>query len=209
MFLAQVHDRSYTDGYMDPRGLDDRNQGIDQFERRVVADQIAALPAGAVVADVPCGNGRMSRCVLERGDLRLVAMDYSLAMLQSMARLDLPALLPCRTQADILSLPLPDRSVDLFINIRLMHHIPDRGLRVRMLREIARVTRGKLVTSFWNSHTWRHLRKVVRGKEITLHPVSPAHFRGVCAEAGLMVERFEHVSRWREKQVLAICRSVG
>ena len=208
MFLKEM-DRTYTDTYMSDKKLaaDPRATRIHQIEVELVRRHVQELPAGALVVDVPCGAGRLSVLAHERGDLQVVALDYNTAMLETM-RAHGPAGLAERcARADALALPLATNSVDLLVNIRLLHHIPDRETQVRMLRQMARVARGPVLTSFWNSHCWRHVKKRLRGKAVKLYPVSPAHFRSVCAEAGLAVERLAHVRRWRERQTLAVCRS--
>ena len=108
--------------------------------------------------------------------------------------------------ADVLALPLVDKSVDLFLNVRLMHHINDRQLQVALLHQIARVTRSAVITSFWTTHCWRHIRKRILSKPIKLYPVSPSYFHHVCRDAGLTVQCLIPVHRWYDKLVLAICR---
>lgn len=201
-----VKPAEYADAYMmqEQLALDRRKARIDRLEQGVVQQLIDALPAGATVADVPSGNGRMTQLV-RRTDLRVVAMDFNRSMLEAISRRDLPGLLPRRAQADITALPLPDQSVDLFINMRLIHHIEDHAVRVRMLKEIARVTRTTIVSSFWTTHCWRHWRKKSLGKQIRGCPIPPGEFRACCAEAGLTVQRLVPVRRWLEDEVLAIC----
>lgn len=185
---------------------DPRMSRISQFEQDVVRAQVDALPAGAVVVDVPCGNGRMSQWVARRPELQLVAMDYNVQMLHGMRHREPASMLPRRVQADVLQLPLPDRSVDLVINMRLMHHIADRPTQVAMMRELARVCRGTVVTSFWTTRSWRYVRRRMLGKPIRCFPIPPDAFCGVCEEAGLDVERMLPVRRWIEEQTLVIAR---
>lgn len=207
-FREKTTPRNDTDRYLMDEAIQDdpRMRRLTEFEQNLVRSHIDRLPAGALVADVPCGNGRMSQWVARRPDLRLVALDYGLEMLQSVSRRGIPALLPRRVRADVTMLPLPDKSVDLLINMRLMHHIPDRATQVAMYRQIARATRGTVITSFWTTHAWRYLRRRLLGKPIRGFPVSPDHFRQVCAEAGLIVEKIVPTRRWYEEQCLAICR---
>lgn len=196
-------DRYMTDEYL----KDPRIRRMHAIEERLVRDHLDCLPPGAVVADVPCGNGRMGQWVAGRGDLRLVALDYGLEMLHSMETRQIPALLRRRARADITVMPLGDKSVDLFINMRLMHHIPERETRLAMCREIARVTRGPIITSFWSTRSWRYLKRRARGREIRGFPISPAQFVSVCRDSGLVVERVIPTHRWIEEQCLAICRT--
>ncbi len=210
LFRNRSGTQASADVYLTDEALSDdpRVRRICEQEEAFIRGQIDQLPAGSVVADAPCGNGRMSQWVAKRQDLRLVALDYSHNMLKALSGKQLPQLCDSRAQADVMAMPLADKSVDLFINLRLMHHIPDRKMRVDMYREIGRVTRGPIVTSFWTTHCWRYVRRRIRGKAIRGFPISPAEFRSVCADSGLQVDVLTPVRRWYEEQCLVICRSV-
>jgi len=182
---------------------------ISELEQQIVRELIDAQPAGAVVVDAPCGNGRMSRWASRRGDLKLVLVDRSPDMLDALKIRNDARLLQKRVQADVMQLPLADKSVDLMINIRLMHHMPDTPARIRLGCELARVTRGTLVTSYWSTHAWRVWRRRLRGKRLRSHPISPREFEAICQESGLQVERIIPVHRWYEEQCMVICKPAG
>ena len=205
--FEKVKSQGYADRYMMDTQLehDHRKVAIDRVEQAIVHELLDALPAGSVVADVPCGNGRMTQLVT-RPDLRLVALDFNRSMLAAMAGRDLGHNLARRAQANITALPLADQSVDLFINMRLLHHIYDHAMRVQLCRQIARVTRGRCVMSFWTTHCWRYLRKRLLQKKLRGCPIAPRQFVGVCREAGLQVERIIPVRPWYEDENIAICR---
>lgn len=209
MFLRDM-DQAYTDRYMSDQKLqaDPRIRRVHEAEVALVKRYAAALPAGASVVDVPCGNGRLAEHVAERRDLRLVCFDYNAAMIHSMRAAGRDALLPRCARADILHLPLPDRAAHLLLTIRLLHHIPDDATRIAMLAEMRRVAAGPILTTFWNSHCWRHLKKRLRGKAVKLYPISPARFTRCCREAGLRVERLIPVHRWIDKHTLAVLHRV-
>ena len=77
--------------------------GMDVGWRRRTVRELR-LPAGALVADLACGTGDLCR-ELQRSGYRAIGFDLSLGMLRR-ARTTAPLV-----QADILRLPLPDRSV--------------------------------------------------------------------------------------------------
>jgi demethylmenaquinone methyltransferase/2-methoxy-6-polyprenyl-1,4-benzoquinol methylase len=78
--------------------------GMDRgWRRRTVAT--LRLPGGSLVADLACGTGDLSR-ELEGQGYRAVGFDFSRGML-SAATTDAPLV-----QADVLRLPLRDRSID-------------------------------------------------------------------------------------------------
>jgi demethylmenaquinone methyltransferase / 2-methoxy-6-polyprenyl-1,4-benzoquinol methylase len=78
--------------------------GMDVGWRRRAVRQLR-LPGGALVADLACGTGDLCR-ELSRDGYRAVGFDFSLGMLAK-ATTDVPLV-----QADILRLPLADRSID-------------------------------------------------------------------------------------------------
>jgi len=208
LFRSEGGSVQSTRGYMTDAKLksDPRMRRISRLEKELVCQYIEALPSGAVVADVPCGNGRMSQLVIQREDLRLVAIDYNPLMLDAIKSLGNERLSASCMQGDALDLPLEDRSVDLVINMRLLHHVAEQSVRVRMLSEMARVCRGLVITSFWSTHSWRYLRRRILNKSIRGYPISPRTFAAVCTEAGLSIERMVPVRRWYEEQWMAVCR---
>jgi demethylmenaquinone methyltransferase / 2-methoxy-6-polyprenyl-1,4-benzoquinol methylase len=78
--------------------------GMDVGWRRRAVRQLR-LPGGALVADLACGTGDLCR-ELSRDGYRAVGFDFSLGMLAK-ATTGVPLV-----QADVLRLPLADRSVD-------------------------------------------------------------------------------------------------
>jgi demethylmenaquinone methyltransferase / 2-methoxy-6-polyprenyl-1,4-benzoquinol methylase len=78
--------------------------GMDVGWRRRAVRQLR-LPGGALVADLACGTGDLCR-ELSRDGYRAVGFDFSLGMLAK-ATTDVPLV-----QADVLRLPLADRSID-------------------------------------------------------------------------------------------------
>jgi demethylmenaquinone methyltransferase / 2-methoxy-6-polyprenyl-1,4-benzoquinol methylase len=78
--------------------------GMDIGWRRRAVRQLR-LPGGALVADLACGTGDLCR-ELSRDGYQAVGFDFSLGMLAK-ATTDVPLV-----QADVLRLPLADRSVD-------------------------------------------------------------------------------------------------
>ena len=205
--FRKVKGDKYASAYMmaDQLAGDRRKLRIDRIEQQIVADLVRELAPGATVLDVPCGNGRMTQ-LLDRADLSVIAMDFAHEMLKAMELRKIDGRGSCRVQGDVIHLPLPDKSVDLVVNMRLMHHIADPAMQGRMYRQLARVTRGLVITTFWTTHCWRYIRKRVLGKKIRGHPVPPDHFVSVCRQAGLVVERIIYTRRWYEDECVAICR---
>jgi SAM-dependent methyltransferase len=90
------------------------------------ADEVAALPAGSAVLDVPCGGGVALRGLRPGQAVRYVAADISPAMLDRTARnaerrrLDQ---VQC-VEADVEHLPFADGTFDLVVSFTGLHCFP-------------------------------------------------------------------------------------
>jgi demethylmenaquinone methyltransferase / 2-methoxy-6-polyprenyl-1,4-benzoquinol methylase len=104
--------------------------GMDVGWRRRAVRQLR-LPGGALVADLACGTGDLCR-ELSRDGYRAVGFDFSLGMLAK-ATTDAPLV-----QADVLRLPLADRSIDGATCGFALRNVVDLDA---FLAEIARVVR--------------------------------------------------------------------
>jgi ubiquinone/menaquinone biosynthesis C-methylase UbiE len=143
--------------------------------------------------DLPCGTGRLFPWLLQ-GQLRFVGADISLEMMR-VARTKISAMssgvVPCAlVQCDGEHLPFMDRSVDAVFSIRFMFHAP-REVRVRILQEMARVSRRWLIADFRHCYNWRWcFRRLCHSLGLAKHMGevwSRASLRREAAEAGLRV----------------------
>ncbi|MEW5315958.1 MAG: hypothetical protein WDW38_007352 [Sanguina aurantia] len=122
-----------------------------------VRDFIMGLPAGAVVADVGCGNGKYFGV---RQDLAVIGSDRSTGL----AAVAMQRLLPdagdshCSNAdkadvmlADALSLPFRAASLEAVLNIAVLHHISTASRRLRVLAQLIQVLRpgGKALVTVW------------------------------------------------------------
>lgn len=104
--------------------------GMDVGWRRRAVRELR-LPGGALVADLACGTGDLCR-ELSRDGYRALGFDFSLGMLAK-ATTDVPLV-----QADVLRLPLADRSIDGATCGFALRNVVDLGA---FFAEIARVVR--------------------------------------------------------------------
>jgi demethylmenaquinone methyltransferase/2-methoxy-6-polyprenyl-1,4-benzoquinol methylase len=104
--------------------------GMDVGWRRRAVRELR-LPGGALVADLACGTGDLCR-ELRRSGYRAIGFDFSSGML-SEATTDAPLV-----QADVLRLPLADRSVDGATCGFALRNVVDLGA---LFAEMARVIR--------------------------------------------------------------------
>lgn len=130
------------------------------LEQRMLykALRIAKFPTSVV--DLPCGAGRFWRTLLNAGALSITGVDRSAGMIQVCQEMTPSTVLPYLTlkQGDATSIPLPDKSADALICMRLLHHIHDRSLRIQMYKEFKRVARQTVCISFWVEGNYKSFR---------------------------------------------------
>jgi SAM-dependent methyltransferase len=156
-------------------------------DERMVCRALEDLPDGSRVLDIPCGTGRITLALGERG-FRTVAADYSPFML---AESEGAAADRCR--ADVLRLPFCDRAFDAAVCFRFMQATPPE-LRIRGLRELGRVAR-RVVVNYPNVYSLRALRRFLLGGRPLSNRVSEAQVQAEVASAGLTVLGFSYKRR--------------
>jgi len=150
------------------------------------------IKPGYYVLDIGSGTGvLLPFLIAELGDEgKIVALDFSAEMLgQAKAKTFQP--LVGFAQADVLSIPLADNSVDLAICNSVFPHFND---KVKALKEIARVLRnnGRLVICHTMSREMlNRLHQSIGG--VIANDLLPHEFqlRGLIKQAGLRVTHFE------------------
>jgi ubiquinone/menaquinone biosynthesis C-methylase UbiE len=165
-------------------------------------EPLLASESGARLAttilDLPCGTGRFTD-LLDSHCAQLLQGDLAGAMLAQRQNQRSWAL-----QGSLHQLPLADDSVDLAFCFRVLHHFPERELRIQVLRELARVSRKWVLTSYYDAHSLPIWRDRLRGRERSLTPVSHAQFTQEAAQAGLKVVLRGFRQRWFSQQVIAL-----
>jgi demethylmenaquinone methyltransferase / 2-methoxy-6-polyprenyl-1,4-benzoquinol methylase len=136
--------------------------GLDQAWRRTTVDALA-LPQGAVVLDLACGTGDLTRLARRQG-YRVVGADLSAGMLAANTT-GAPLL-----EADSSSLPFVDGAFDGIVCGYALRNFTDLSLA---LAETARVLRpgGRLAVLEVDAPAWRPLRA---GYDVWFHKVVPA-----------------------------------
>ncbi len=165
-------------------------------ELACVLDCLSGLPTGATVLDLPCGTGRLIGPLRQRG-WQVVAADHSEHMLAE-ARRGIraepgveggrPAVAFHR--ADVLDTGFEDDTFDAVICNRLLHHYPDASERQQALRELVRISRGRVVVSYFSNVSLSaarfHASHLLRGRpRVDRVPIWPWVFRRDVEAAGL------------------------
>lgn len=195
-----LRERGYAERYRDERFRSGSGGATDRRERELLRALLAAVPPGVGPwLDAPCGAGRLT------GELPgpCVQVDRDPAMVRA-----------CggdhgRVCASVHALPFRDGAFAGSVCHRLLQHIPTRVERIAILRELARVTRGPVVVSFFDACSLQHLRRVVRrglGRRRSGRcAVGRRAFLAELREAGLNPVAVRALHRFVAEQTLVLC----
>ncbi|HEC87532.1 MAG TPA: class I SAM-dependent methyltransferase [Thermoplasmatales archaeon] len=160
---------------------------------------IERLPRESTVADIGCGNGRhliycAEHCSKAIGvDISINLLKIAKGKIQNMENVEL-------VNADVLSLPFMDNSIDHILFIATLHNIHGRENRLKALSEIKRVLKpsGTALISVWSRWQERFLvhflKKLIfleRNKEF-------GDIEIMWKKNGLSIPRFYHLYSKRE-----------
>ena len=156
----------------------------EKRERRAFERLLSHLASGPQL-DMPCGAGRLAGSLATKG--RVVGLDGSAAMLEEAQHVRGYASL---VRGDAFALPFGDGAFAGAACVRLLHHLRADDRR-RVLAELARVTRGSFIVSYYDSATfqaWKAKKK--RAAKGSRKPVSRAEFVADLASQGLLARAF-------------------
>jgi ubiquinone/menaquinone biosynthesis C-methylase UbiE len=156
---------------------------LDKSEKCYVSDVLNSIPnKSALLIDVPCGSGRLSNTLSEGGERNYLGIDISDNMLEEARRVN-PSLK--YLLGNVLDLPIDSGEASLILCMRLLHHIKSSNERVKILRELARVSSKWVLVSFYRKECVRNFSKRLRGKEVKGHPISVQRFLLEAEKVGL------------------------
>ena len=170
----------------------------DALEKARIEAALLGVPPGSRVLDLPCGTGRMTTFLVRLG-YRVTAADASAHMLNlarqrvtaELKELNLPGRVELCEQ-DVLALTFAAGSFDAVVCNRLFHHFSEPATRRKALAELARVSKGPVVVSFFRtlslSALWRRILNRLRGvKQVDRIPIPLRAFREDAESVGLVV----------------------
>jgi tRNA (uracil-5-)-methyltransferase TRM9 len=165
----------------------------DRREQSILGGFLAGFEAGSRGLDVPCGTGRLAP-LFRRAGLLYAGGDVSMSMLQLARQREGHGIV---LGADALELPFRPDAFDFLTAVRLLHRIRAHGIRVAMLREMARVTRGPLIVTYYARWNLRGVQRWLKGKDpgLSLGRIM-ADFRG----ADLRLRCRIPLRRWTQQQ---------
>ena len=168
--------------------------------RRALAGALDRVPAdrraAPTILDHPCGAGRFAPLLAGAAGAYL-AGDHSPHMVgltrATLAEAGLGARLARTLVGDARTMDLADDAVDVACCLRLLHHFADPDDRARILGELARVSRGPVVTTFLDATSRKQRRHLARraGRATPRVLLSPEAFAAEARTAGL-----ELVASW-------------
>jgi ubiquinone/menaquinone biosynthesis C-methylase UbiE len=153
--FASKYNRQYTER-LSPGNF--RAKFVAYWEERAFRSLLAQIPSGQQVLDVACGTGRYLQLHKEAGN-HPTGVDISPHMIEHARRNagpDVPISI-----GDAENLPFDDQSFDGVTCMRLYQRVPS-SIRVQMLREVKRVSRGWAIVYFGGTTPWLDVRRNLR-----------------------------------------------
>ncbi len=165
-------------------------------EMACIKQALMTVKKGAWVLDLPCGTGRLSYFIHQLG-FRVTGADYSSHMLEYAKKNPSANVVyhPIEfEQQDVMSINHPDNTFDATVCNRLFHHYPTSELRQKALKELARITKGPIIVSFFNSYSlsaiWSKIKNTLRNKTpYDRVPISFYVFKRDIEACGLQIEK--------------------
>ena len=147
-------------------------------ERQLTDRALASLPNTDLLLDLACGTGRFWP-VIDKRATTIVAVDNSEAMLREAITHARPNPQRRAVCGSGFQLPFRDRSFDVVVCMRFLHHLAHSEDRVKALSDIRRVARHGAVVSLWTDGS-RQARRRLRKQNLSTLP--RGFGRRVCIE---------------------------
>lgn len=170
----------------------------DEREKNAILRCLRYIPTGSRLLDFPCGSGRLLG-LLQSAGYEVSGADSSLAMLEKIrAQSEYDGI--NLYESDVFASGFQDGEFDSVITNRLFHHFTCADDRKTALRELGRISRGRVVISYFDcfsaSMTIRRISKYARGKAfLDRVPLSYPVFRKEIGETGMRVV-YRTAARW-------------
>jgi SAM-dependent methyltransferase len=193
---SRYGDQAIVDAYDDERFSSRKGRWVDKRERAIMRAALAAAgiaPPDSVL-DVPSGTGRLSFDLAAAG-FRVTGADVSEAMLErsrAKARSLPDDRRPTFRHGDAEALPFDVDVFDAVVSLRLAGHLPPE-VRVRVLREFGRVSRGPIVVAMYDRRALQGILRRRTRRPSAWHAVSSKEIADEADAAGLQVAARFHL----------------
>lgn len=209
--VTHYQDVAVAEGYDRARFHGLLGRTFNALERRAIRCAFSDLPKSALIADIPCGTGRLSEALLEDG-FRVAGLDVSPAMLHvAQRRLTRFGERFSPQVADLRDLSqIPPGTYDAVLCARVLLHFPMDD-QIEMLRNVAMISRGPVVfTHDLNSSYYRVARNIkhkFRKARTTTHIVTETELAALLAAAGLKeTRRFRPMSKIKASAIIVAAK---
>ena len=165
------------------------------------------ISSGSRVLDFGCGNGRLLE-ILKEKNVDYYGIDIS-QNLVDIARNRYPQFKDhISKNSGSAKLDFPDDFFDAVVSIAVFHHFPDKNFRLKMARELFRVTKhgGHIIVTAWNlwqkryqKYIWKNIIKKLIGQSDLDFLDCEIPFKN---NAGEIFTRFHHAHTLRELKSL-------
>jgi SAM-dependent methyltransferase len=191
------------------RGQDQRL--VDRRERRILGKILQEM-GGAYrrVLDLPCGYGRFSRLLLDKG-FSLVSSDLSFHMVKRAREKSGESRLHSAVAADAKQgLPFKNGAFSVLLCARFFHHLHEKREREYILSEFSRVCSDWLVLSYyqrnWLHSLQRKLRRRLKKSKTMIKMISRKEFYEEVRAADFNVVRVSPLFRGIHSQHVALLK---
>lgn len=139
---------------------DSRKAGKHLAETKLVERALEGIQGVSTVLDAPCGTGRFTILMAQRGyvttgvDLGDAALVQAEKNCKSAGVTDVVL-----DKADLEQLPYAASSFDMVFCFRLFHHLPDEVIRARVVGELCRVARKYVLISYFDPLAFTSIKR--------------------------------------------------
>jgi len=149
--------------------------------------------------DAPCGYGRFSGFLLERG-YGLASADLSFHMVKRARSREDISTIPMGIVCNFVhGLPFKPGVFELILSMRLFHHLHEPEERRSVLREFSRAAGGWVILSYYEANPLhrlqRMLRRLVKKSQTRIRMISRREFREEVQGAGFEIVRLFPIFR--------------
>jgi SAM-dependent methyltransferase len=182
---------------------------VNRREQRIVERLlIDCRVIGGSLLDVPCGYGRFTPLFARLG-ITVTGVDMSLDMVHLAVENGALYGKGRWLCASIFDLPFADRTFDGVLCIRLLHHRYSVAERLRILSELARVSRQFVLISFYRFTPVHALARHWRGTRGRLEMMSFAQIQHLVQACGLQIQRVYSLLRFCHAQTFVVLRKTA
>jgi len=177
-----------ADGYDNRRFTSLKGRITNRLEMSRINDALQVANVTGEVLDLPCGTGRMTEMLLEKG-FQVTAADISEEMMkharQKTSRFgDQVSFEIC----DVENLKFPENRFELILTMRLIHHIPP-DLHNRILTQLWKTTAKWVIISFSNKYSLQNIRRNIISlfTKFPRYSISVSRFKKEARAAGFKI----------------------